>query len=60
MTKEFPEHLPCEIADIEGGLEDLVTGKALAPLRHEGLPAILPLILPRRFRMKTNSIRELM
>jgi hypothetical protein len=27
-----------EMAGIEGGLVDLVTGEALAPLQHEGLP----------------------
>jgi hypothetical protein len=28
----------CEVSNAEGGLVDPMTGKALAPLRHEGLP----------------------
>jgi hypothetical protein len=34
----IPEAPTCEMADTEGGLVDPVTGKALAPLQHEGLP----------------------
>jgi hypothetical protein len=33
-----PGALARETADTEGGLVDPVTGEALAPLQHEGLP----------------------
>jgi hypothetical protein len=35
---------------------DPVTGETLAPLCHEELPRYSTVILPRRFRIKLNSL----
>jgi hypothetical protein len=38
VDQGVPEAPVCEAPRVEGGLVDPVTGEALAPLRHEGLP----------------------